>query len=124
MRECSMSQHRTIIELQKVIIDFCEARDWRQFHNPKDLSMSLVMEATEVMEHFQWKDTAEIRKHVALKKDEIGNEMADAFYWLLLIAYNLDIDLEKAFVRKMKQNEKKYPISKAKGNHKKYSELA
>jgi len=99
-------------------------RDWDQFHNPKDLSISLALEAAEVMEHFQWKNTEEMEEHAKNKKNEVGEELADVFYWVLLLANKMDIDLVDAFEKKMVKNAAKYPVEKSKGNHKKYTELA
>ncbi len=113
-----------IAELQKMIRSFVDERDWDQFHNPKDASISLVLEATEVMEHFQWKNADEMAKHIVDKKADVGEELADVFYWVLLLANKMDIDLTDAFKEKMKQNAAKYPVEKAKGSHKKYTELA
>ena len=113
----------SLAQLQEYILEFCNDRDWGQFHNLKDLSISLNLEANEVLEHFQWKDLEETREHGVLKKDEIGEELADVLYWTLLIANKANIDLSDAFLRKMKVNEKKYPVEKSKGNHKKYTEL-
>lgn len=109
--------------LQKKIVAFRDARDWKQFHNPKDLSISLVLEATEVMEHFQWKSKEEMEEYVKENKEAIGEELADTLYWILLLGNDLDVDIMKAFEKKMEQNDKKYPIPKAKGSHKKYNEL-
>ena len=110
-------------KLTENIVNFRDKRDWKQFHNPKDLSLSLVLEATEVMEHFQWKNAEEIETHIKKNKKEIGDELADVLYWVLLMFHDLDIDVEQATKRKLKINEKKYPVSKAKGKHKKYTEL-
>lgn len=118
-----MSNQSSLSDLQKQIRNFCDDRDWDQFHNPKDLSISLALEAAEVMEHFQWKNAEEMDKHSKDKKVELGEELADVFYWVLLLANKLDIDLVDAFDKKMIKNEEKYPISKAKGSHKKYTEL-
>jgi dCTP diphosphatase len=112
-----------IKELQKRVADFRDARDWKQFHNPKDVAISLVLEATEFLEHFQWKTPEEIEKHLKDKHEEISDEVVDVLYWVLLIAEDLDIDIGKEFSRKMTKNEKKYSIEKSKGNHKKYTEL-
>jgi dCTP diphosphatase len=109
--------------LQKAIRKFCDDRDWDQFHNPKDLSISLALEAAEVMEHFQWKNTEEMESHVKKNKKEVGDELADVFYWVLLLANKLDIDLVSAFKEKMLKNAEKYPIEKSKGSHKKYTDL-
>lgn len=109
--------------LQKEIRKFVDERDWDQFHNPKDLAISLALEAAEVMEHFQWKSPEEMTEHVKNKKAEVGDEIADVFYWALLLANKLDINLVEAFQRKMQENRAKYPVSKAKGSHRKYTEL-
>lgn len=113
----------SLADLQKMIRKFVDDRDWDQFHNPKDLSISLALEAAEVMEHFQWKNAAEMDDHVKKMKTEVGEELADVFYWVLLLANKLDIDLVEAFTEKMTKNEVKYPVEKAKGSHKKYTEL-
>jgi len=110
-------------ELQKMIRQFVDDRDWDQFHNPKDLAISLSLEAAEVMEHFQWKNTDEMAEHAKKMKNKIGEELADVFYWILLLANKLDIDLVDAFKKKMEKNQAKYPVAKAKGSHKKYTEL-
>jgi dCTP diphosphatase len=110
-------------DLQKRIVDFCDARDWKQFHNPKDLSLSLMLEAAEVAEHFQWKNAAEMERHIKEHRNEIGEELADVLYWILLCTHYMDIDIIDIFEKKMKLNEKKYPVKKAKGRHTKYTEL-
>ncbi|OGZ78529.1 MAG: nucleotide pyrophosphohydrolase [Candidatus Staskawiczbacteria bacterium RIFOXYB2_FULL_32_9] len=110
-------------ELTKRIIDFRNARDWEQFHNPKDVALSLVLEAGEVMEHFQWKNKEEIEKYVVEAKGEIGEELADVLYWVLLMSHDLKIDVLDALEKKIKKNEEKYPVEKAKGKHAKYNKL-
>lgn len=109
--------------LTKRIIDFRDARDWKQFHNPKDLALSLVLEAGEVMEHFQWKNKEEMEKYVETNKVEIGEELADVLYWVLLMSHDLKIDILDALEKKIKKNEDKYPVEKAKGKHTKYNKL-
>ncbi len=111
------------VELTKRIISFRDARDWKQFHNPKDVAMSLVLEAVEVMEHFQWKNTEEMEAHIKKNKKEIAKELADVLYWVLLMSNDLNIDLVRALNSKMIENNKKYPIAKAKGKHTKYNKL-
>ena len=118
-----MKNMNQIDALTKIIDDFRDARDWRQFHNPKDLAISLSLEAGEVLEHFQWKSQEEIKKYVKEYKKEIADELADVFYWVLLMSSDLDIDIEKALKLKMKENNKKYPVKKAKGKHTKYNKL-
>jgi dCTP diphosphatase len=109
--------------LTKRIIAFRDARDWKQFHNPKDVALSLVLEATEVMEHFQWKDKEEMEQYIATNKNDIGEELADVLYWVLLMSSDLNIDILQALEQKISKNEAKYPIEKAKGNHTKYNKL-
>jgi len=112
-----------IESLIKKIIEFRNRRDWKQFHNPKDVAISLVLESTELLEHFQWKNTEEIKKHIIDSKDEIGDELADIMYWVLLLSHDLEIDILKTLDNKIKKNEKKYPVEKAKGKHIKYTDL-
>lgn len=118
-----MAKSEDIIkQMQLRIVAFNDARDWSQFHTPKDLALSLVLEAAEVLEHFQWKNEAEMREHIKKHKKEVGEELCDSLYWILLMAHYFDIDLFDAFDKKMKLNEAKYPVAKAKGSHKKYTE--
>lgn len=114
---------KNINQLTKRIITFRDTRDWKQFHNPKDVALSLVLEATEVMEHFQWKNKEEIEKYVETNKNEIGEELADVLYWVLLMSHDLKIDILDALEKKILKNEEKYPVEKAKGKHTKYTEL-
>ncbi len=109
--------------LQKTIISFRDKRDWKQFHNPKDVALSLVLEASELMEHFQWKSPDEIRSYVNENKKAIGEELADVLYWVLLMSHDLQIDLIQALRDKVKKNERKYPVKKARGKHTKYTSL-
>lgn len=109
--------------LTKKINDFRDARDWKQFHNSKDCAISLSLEASEVLEHFQWKSKEEIEEYVKKNKKEIGKELADVLYWVLLMSHDLDIDIEKISEIKLKENAKKYPIRKAKGKNLKYNKL-
>lgn len=118
-----MSAKSELQKLTEKIVAFRDARDWKQFHNPKDMALSLVLEATEVLEHFQWKNSEEMALHLKKRKDEIAKELADVLYWVLLMSNDFDIDIEKAFKQKMLENTKKYPAAKAKGSHLKYTEL-
>ena len=112
-----------IDDLTSKIVDFRDARDWKQFHNPKDMALSLVLEAAEVLEHFQWKNQTEIENHVQEKKNEIGEELADVLYWILLMSHDLDVDVATALRKKIKKNESRYPLEKSKGKHTKYTDL-
>ena len=112
-----------IKDLTKRIIAFRDAREWKQFHNPKDVALSLVLEATEVMEHFQWKNKEEMEKYILTNKLEIGEELSDVLYWVLLMSHDQNIDILDALENKILKNEGKYPIEKAKGKHTKYTKL-
>lgn len=107
----------------KDIVAFRDERDWKQFHNPKDLAISLMLEAGEVLEHFQWKNAEEMAAHVEAHKEDVADELSDTLYWILLMANDLNIDLVAALEKKMEKNRAKYPTDKAKGSHKKYTEL-
>lgn len=111
-----------IADLQKRIRKFVDERDWDQFHNPKDLAISLSLEAGEVLEHFQWKSYGEIVTYLENNKDAVGEELVDVLWYMILLANKTNIDLSRAFEKKLDKNDKKYPIEKARGNHKKYTE--
>jgi dCTP diphosphatase len=112
-----------ISTLTKKIKKFRDERDWQQFHNHKDMALSLVLEAAEVLEHFQWKSQREVEKHGAACKMEIADELADVAMYLFELADNLGIDLPEAIEHKLIKNAKKYPVEKAKGKHTKYNKL-
>ncbi|MCR6477470.1 nucleotide pyrophosphohydrolase [Variovorax sp. ZS18.2.2] len=99
-------------DLQRLIQDlrdFAEARDWEQFHSPKNLASALSVEAAELLEHFQWLTEAQSRSLDPEKRAEVGAEMADVFLYLLQLADKLGIDLIDAAQRKMVVNAQKYP---------------
>ena len=112
-----------IREITDKMMKFRDERDWKQFHNHKDVALSLVLEATEVMEHFQWKSSEEVARHGEESKDEIADELADVAWYLFELAHDLNIDLPEAITRKMKKNAEKYPVEKCKGRHTKYNKL-
>jgi NTP pyrophosphatase (non-canonical NTP hydrolase) len=114
---------KNIKEITKKLIEFREARDWKQFHKPKDLALSLSLEASEVLEHFQWKSEEEIEEYIKTNKEDIGEELADVFNWVLIMSHDLDIDITEASNKKIQKNETKYPVEKAKGRHIKYNKL-
>ncbi len=118
-----MDQPDKLKILTERIVSFRDARNWKQFHNPKDLALSMVLEAGEVMEHFQWKNAEEMQMHIEKNRHDIADELADVLYWVLLMSHDLDIDIFEAVDRKMKKNEEKYPEDKARGRHTKYTEL-
>ena len=109
--------------LANQVIAFRDERDWKQFHNPKDVALSLMLEAAEIMEVFQWKEGESIHATAADKKTELAEELADVFYYTLLMAHDLGIDLASALNDKLAKNAQKYPADKARGSNKKYTEL-
>ncbi len=112
-------------KLQEKVIQFRDERDWKQFHNPKDLALSINIEAGELAELFQWKTNEEIREVLKdpKKLQELKYELADVMIYCLDLAEETGIDLEKAILEKLEQNSKKYPVEKSKGSAKKYTEL-
>ncbi len=111
---------RSYNALEKRIKDFCSVRDWGQFHDPKNLAISLQLESSEVLELFQWTKNNQMNDG---KETEMVNELADVFYWLIMLSNHYDIDLIEALENKMDENERKYPVEKSKGKSSKYTEL-
>lgn len=109
-----------IEEISKKINQFRDERNWRQFHNEKDLAISISLEANELLELFQWKSSEEsVEKHLS----DIKEELADVFMYAFMMADNLNLDIEQIIQDKLIKNAKKYPIDKAKNNNKKYTEF-
>lgn len=113
----------SISSLTSRIQNFVNARDWRQFHNPKDLAVAISAEAGELMQHFVWQQEDQIEERVRSKRDEIASEIADVGILLFEFADNLGFNLGDVMAAKMARNEERYPVAKAKGNNLKYSEL-
>ena len=111
-------------EITDKIVAFRDARDWKQFHNPKDMALSLTLEAAEVMEHFQWKNEEDIKKYLATENgfEGVSDELADVLYWVLLISHDLGIDIKQAFEKKIVKTGKKYPVDVVKGKYSKWTE--
>ncbi len=102
---------------------FRDDRDWMQFHDPKNMAISITIEATELLEHFQWKSRAEAEEFVVKNRGSVEEEIADIAIYLFELADNLGIDLLDAMNRKIEKNAQKYPVEKAKGNARKYNQL-
>jgi NTP pyrophosphatase (non-canonical NTP hydrolase) len=102
---------------------FRDARDWMQFHNPKNLAISINLESAELLEHFQWTSMEESEAHARAAREEIAEEMADVAIYLFELADNLGIDLLSSVDAKLAKNESKYPVAKAKGSAAKYNQL-
>lgn len=105
------------------VLRFRDERDWRKFHNPKDMALSLCLEVAELLELMQWKNGAALESHLAARRKEVGEELSDILYWTLLIAHDAQIDLSAAFMDKLAMNAIKYPVEKASGSSAKYTEL-
>ena len=111
--------------LTEKIKQFCEDRDWDQFHTPKDLAIGLVTEASELLDIFRFMDDGSCRAFFedSNKREDIEDEVADIFFFLLRFCQLNDIDLKSSLDRKILKNGKKYPLDKSKGSNKKYSEF-
>lgn len=102
---------------------FVEARDWRQYHNPKDMAVAIAAEAGELLQHFVWQQPEQIEPRAREHLDEIASEIADVGILLFELADNLGLKLGEVMEAKIARNEARYPVEKAKGNNLKYSEL-
>ncbi len=94
-------------ELEQKIIKFCEERDWSQFHNPKDLSVAISIEASELLELFLWKDSDDIR----ISKEDISDELADILIYSIILMKKLNLDYKSIILNKLAKNAIKYPIT-------------
>ena len=103
------------------LLKFRKDRDWNKYHTPQNIAQSIVLEAAEALEIFQWKpDNVELSEK---DKVNLGEELADVYNWLLLLSHDIGIDLNEVALKKIKTNAKKYPITKSKGKATKYTEL-
>jgi NTP pyrophosphatase (non-canonical NTP hydrolase) len=107
-------------EIIRKILQFRDARNWKQFHNPKDLAISISLEAAELLENFQWSG---VDLKVPEKSDKIADELADVLIYCALMADAMGLDMTEIVVEKLKKNSEKYSIDKAFGSSKKYTEL-
>ena len=113
----------TIDEITARICAFRDARNWLQFHNPKDLAVAIAAEAGELMQPFVWKTPEQVETVVKEKHDYLADEVADVAILLFEFAHNLGISLEEAMLAKLARNEQRYPVEKAHGSNAKYNEL-
>ena len=118
-----MDNKVTLEELKNQVKDFCEQRDWDQFHNPKELAIGISTEANELLQIFRFKSEEDMKSlMVSDKRIEVEEELADVLYFVLRFAQMNNIDLSAAVANKIEKNNKKYPIEKSKGCNKKYDE--
>lgn len=108
-------------QLIQTIRDFADDRNWEQFHSPKNLVMALIVEAGELVEHFQWLSQQQSRSLPPKAKEEIAMELADVLIYLCRLSDQLDIDLLTAAEKKIRVNEEKYPVGRANNNAEKYT---
>lgn len=118
-----MTADRKLNLIRRKIRKFNKARNWEQFHSPKNLAMALSVEAAELMEHFQWLTAEESRNLPPEKLRQIEEEIGDIMVYLINLADKLGVDPVRAADRKISKNAKKYPVAKAYGSSKKYNEL-
>jgi NTP pyrophosphatase (non-canonical NTP hydrolase) len=107
----------TVAAVRKMVLDFVAERDWQQFHCPKNLSMAMAIEASELMEHFQWIDGEESRNPSPEKLVDVGEELADVLCYAMAIANELNIDVASTMARKMERNRQKYPAQEFRGRY-------
>lgn len=113
----------TVEDLQLKIREFRDARDWKQFHTPKDMAMAISIEAAELQEHFLWVTTEQSHARAVDRREQIEEEIADIGIYLFELADNLGINLLEAMASKLEKNGEKYPVEKARGRSLKYNEL-
>lgn len=117
-----MADHQTTLQhLKERMTAFVHERDWEQFHTPKNLSMSIAIEAAELMEHFQWLTTEQSRNLDPAALNDIGEELADIVIYALSLSNSLNLDLADTVLAKMAKNERKYPADQVKGKAHKYT---
>jgi NTP pyrophosphatase (non-canonical NTP hydrolase) len=112
-------------DLVRAVLAFRDAREWRRFHTPKDLAISISLEAAEILEHFQWKSEAEVEAYLAEAEHrrQVGKEMADVLLLLISLADALGLNLVEVARAKLDENAWKYPVDRARGSAKKYDAL-
>ncbi|MBV8574566.1 MAG: nucleotide pyrophosphohydrolase [Acetobacteraceae bacterium] len=119
----STTPTHSLAELRDALRRFATERDWEQFHSPKNLAIALSVEAAELLEHFQWQSEAGSATLDAAKVEAVRDEMADVLLYLIRLADRLDVDLLAAAAHKIDVNARRYPIDKARGSSRKYTEL-
>lgn len=120
-----MDNEINIEGLKSKVKDFCDARDWEQFHNPKDLAIGISTEANELLSLFRFKNIEEMKEmfNDSKKREDISDEVADILFFILRFSQMYGIDLSQALSNKIDKNNKKYDIETFKGSNKKYSEV-
>ncbi|MFC2076166.1 nucleotide pyrophosphohydrolase [candidate division KSB1 bacterium] len=120
-----MGPGETLAELGEICKNFRDERDWKQYHNLKDMALAMAIEVAEVLEHVRFKDIDEVKNYLedSENRRQVGHELADILYFLLLISDEIGINLAESFKEKMKIAAEKYPVELARGRNLKYTEL-
>ena len=120
-----MDDSTCVLDLKARVEDFCNARNWAQFHCAKDLAIGVITEASELLEHFRFQsaERCEAMLQDERKRREVGEELADVLFFILLFCGRYKMDLSEAFAAKMAKNEAKYPAEKFWGQNRKYDEV-
>jgi NTP pyrophosphatase (non-canonical NTP hydrolase) len=120
-----MDSTTTIDTLKEKVRQFCEERDWDQYHNAKELAIGIITEAGELLDIFRFKSHDEVDElfRDPVRRGEIGEELADILYFVLRLADRYDLDLTRELERKMHKNEERYPLERSRGSNKKYTEF-
>ena len=121
-----LDQKVTVSELKERVDGFISEREWNKYHKPKDLSISIVLESSELLEHFQWLTDDEIETMLkdSQKLQQIESELADIVIYCLSLSNTLHADLSNVVLRKLEEDEKKYPSEKVKGSYRKYNQIS
>jgi dCTP diphosphatase len=123
MKRAMTRKPASLTSLRDALRRFAAARDWQQFHTPKNLAIALCVEAAELLEHFQWLTAAQSARLDPRRKRAVAAEIADVLLYLTRLADVLQVDPLAAAQRKLRQNARKYPVARARGNARKYSDL-
>ena len=118
-----MAHEPTLADLTAMVLRFRDERDWAQFHAPKDVALSLTLEAAELLEIMQWRNGPALDDHLRQQREHVGQELSDILSWVLILAHDQGIDLAAAFVAKLAHNAEKYPVEMSRGSARKYTDL-
>jgi NTP pyrophosphatase (non-canonical NTP hydrolase) len=121
----TMDKQTKVEDLKELVNEFVAEREWGQYHNPKDLAIGLVTEASELLDLFRFKSERELEEMLvdSKKRTEIAEELSDVLYFLLIFSHRYNLDLSTELINKLEKNSLKYPVEKAWGSNKKYTEL-
>lgn len=119
-----MQDNKRLCDLKELVDEFVSQREWNKFHDAKNLSMALSIEANELMQELLWESTDTVKSALEKKREQIENEAADVLFALLALSNVCNINLSSAFMKKLAINQAKYPVDKCKGRSEKYTQYA